>query len=221
MEKLIYTPKTREIDLDIHGRLIRLNPVIKTLDDVAKSIIKEHSSNTQIIQHNEYTEVCSYDLWGWASNASKIFSRTIGSNPELTEFASSEISLGNISVLSLNSEIYNEQILNGLDDNGKTWQYTNDKREAEELIKRVGIPLIIPLNHFSEIKKRKMMSSIYRIIDRNTMIKKALDEYDSAMLSENHLLKEKYKSMSLDDISLGIGYNLYQKGLSPIKFYTD
>lgn len=221
MTKISYNTKSKVINARIDGTLVRLNPVIKTLDYIGNIMRGENARNFQIVHHDDWSLVCPYHLHGIASMACYYFRSEMPKiNSEIVEFASTEIGLGNLLTLKLEKEKYEEQILRALDDIGKTWQYTENKKEAEELIKKSGIPLFISTKGLSEKERIEKFRLEYLFIDEKYLIKNTLGNYDKAILEESKD-KERFQGMSLDDLSLGIGLNLYEHGIARIKLYEE
>ncbi|MEK6914676.1 MAG: hypothetical protein AABW83_03430 [Nanoarchaeota archaeon] len=224
MKNVKYNPRNKRIEAKIDGATLNLNPVIRTLHSIGNDIIEKRKKRNyiQIIHHDNYRMVCPYQLHGTASMASYEFRERIPNiNPEIVNFASTEIGLGHISILNMDRKKHEEQILRALDDIGKTWLYTENKEEAEAQIKKYGIPLLISTKEISEEERLKKFRSDHIFIDETSLIKETLDAYDKAMLKKEHENKERYQSFGLDDLSLGVGLNLYQSGLVPIKLYED
>ena len=224
MKNVKYNPVSNRIEADIDGVLLNLSPVIKTLDLIGNDIINEKKIRhyIQIIHHDKYRDVCPYQLHGTASKASYQFKDKIPNlNPDIIEFASTEIGLGHVSILELDRTKHEEQILRALDDIGRTWLYTENKEEAEVQIRKYGIPLLISTKGLSEDERLKKFRSDYIFIDQKSLIRTTVGSYDEAILSKNHKDKERYESFGLEDLSLGVGLNLYQSGLVHIKLHED
>lgn len=224
MKNIKYDSKSRQINAEIQGVTLNLNPVIKILDLIGNSIIEDskNKNNIQIIHHDGYVEVCPYRLHGTASMAcDKFRDKMENINPEIIDFASTEIGLGNIPIIGLNRERQEEQLLIALDDIGKTWQYTENKETAEDEIKRYGLPLLISTKGLSETERIKKLRLDCIFIDEEFLAQNAIKVYDEAMLAKNHKDKERFTSLGLDDITLGIGINLYESGLVRIKLYEE
>lgn len=223
MKNIKYYPKSRKIKVNINGTILNLNPVIRALDLIGRSIIQkpENKNNIQIVHHDRYLEVCPYQLHGSASMACDRFRDKMPNlDPEIIDFASTEIGLGNVSILKLDYK-HKEQILIALDDIGKTWQYTEDKEEAEAEIRKYGIPLLISTKGLSEKERRKKFRLDHIFINEKSLAKNAVNVYDEVMLSEKHNNKERFESLDLDNIAIGIGLNLYEAGLVDIKLYEE
>lgn len=224
MTKISYNTKNKRIEARIDETLLHLNPVITTLHDIGKRIIKGyHTKNDiQIIHHDDWGLVCPYDLHGIASMACHYFRTNMPKiDSEIVEFASTEIGLGTLPVLRFKKDEHYEQILRTLDDIGKTWQYTDDKEEAEKLIKKSGIPLFISTKGMSEKERIERFRLQYHFIDIDSLIRTPLEKYDKAMSDKNHEDKNKFESMGLDSLSLGIGLNLYDAGIATIRLHEE
>lgn len=224
MTKISYNSKNNKIEARIDETLLHLNPVINTLHYIGKKMIKgEHDKNhIQIIHHDNWGLVCPYDLHGVSSMASYRFRKEMPKiNPDIVEFASTEIGLGNLPILRFEKDKHYEQILRTLDDIGKTWQYTKNKEEAEKLIKQSGIPLFISTKGLSEKERIEKFRLEYLFIDKDSLIITPLEVYDKAMSNPYSKDRDKFESMNLDNLSLGIGLNLYESGIAPIKLYEE
>lgn len=224
MAKILYNPKNKRIEAKIDETLLHLNPVIETLHNIGKKMIKgEHDRDyVQLIHHDNWSLVCPYDLHGTASMICHCLRNEMPEiDSEIVEFASTEIGLGTLPILKFEKDKHYEQILRTLDDIGKTWQYTENKKEAEKLIRTSGIPLFISTKGLSEKERIEKFKLEYLFIDRNSLIRTPLEIYDKAMSDKKHEDRDKFESMSLDDLSLGIGLNLYEAGIAPIKLYEE
>jgi len=79
----------------------------------------------------------------------------------------------------------------------------------------------MPLNHLSEEKRFQAYRTSYRFIDKDSLVGDAVKTYDKAMLSKKHPEKERFEAMELDNLSIGIGLNLYNQGIAKLKLYDD
>jgi len=219
MTAISYDPKDKRIGMHVDGVMLPLNPVIEKLHKIGKNMI-DSDNYVGLIHHNSWGMICPHDLHGTASKVSYDLRHVMPKiNPEIVEFASSEIVLSSLPILKLEDK-HNEQILRALDDIGRTWDYTENKEEAESQINKYGIPLLISTKGLSEKERIKRFRAEYIFIDQNLLVETALSEYDKALLTESKDA-EKFRSMNLDDLYLGIGLNLYKSGIATIKLYEE
>lgn len=226
MTNITYDQKTRRMYADIDGSQIRIDPVMRTLDHIGQDISTDPTGKrlTSIVHHNGWStkRVCPVELYTAANHASEQYEKRLPKGfTDRVHAASSEIALGTVGRLDLGDPKYTEQVLTSLDDIGTTWLYTDDKKQAEDLIRRMGIPIVISLKDLDEDERIDAMTSTYRIIHPKSLVKDAIQAYDEATLSKGHPDNKKFKAMELDDLGIGVGLNLYNQGLAEIKFHEE